>query len=65
MVVSQFGDLQNKLDDTDQTVEQYLRDYFGFRHDFVGVTAVVVVGFTVLFAAIFGFSIKAFNFQRR
>ncbi|OIT18680.1 pleiotropic drug resistance protein 1 [Nicotiana attenuata] len=34
LVVSQYGDLQNKLSD-DQTVEQFLRSYFGFKHDFL------------------------------
>ncbi|KAK3416807.1 hypothetical protein EUGRSUZ_H02568 [Eucalyptus grandis] len=34
LVVSQFGDLTNTLEDTGDTVEDYMRDYFGFRHDF-------------------------------
>jgi hypothetical protein len=46
-------------------VEGYVKDYLGFDHDFLGVVAAVVLGWTVLFAFIFAFSIKAFNFQRR
>ncbi|KAL6334294.1 hypothetical protein AAG906_014694 [Vitis piasezkii] len=46
------------------TVKQYLDDYFGFEHDFLGVVAAVIVGFTVLFLFIFTFSIKAFYYQR-
>ena len=67
LVVSQFGDIQGTLEDGDngETVEQFLRNYFGFRHDFLGVVAVVILGFTVLFGAIFIVSIKMFNFQRR
>ena len=67
LVVSQFGDIQGTLEDGDngETVEQFLRNYFGFRHDFLGVVAVVILGFTVLFGAIFTVSIKMFNFQRR
>ncbi|XWS20361.1 hypothetical protein CRYUN_Cryun31cG0094900 [Craigia yunnanensis] len=67
LVVSQFGDLQGILEDGNpgETVEQYLRSYFGFRHEFLGVVAVVILGFTVLFGAIFTVSIKVFNFQRR
>ncbi|KAF5466684.1 hypothetical protein F2P56_016589 [Juglans regia] len=65
LVVSQFGDVQDRLEDNDQTVEEYLKSYLGFRHDFLGVVGVVVAGFAVLFGFIFAFSIKAFNFQRR
>ncbi|XWS19043.1 hypothetical protein CRYUN_Cryun32bG0097100 [Craigia yunnanensis] len=67
LVVSQFGDIQKVLLDGEngETVEQYLRNYFDFRHDFLGVVAAVIIGFTVLFGAIFTVSIKVFNFQRR
>ncbi|XP_019264835.1 PREDICTED: pleiotropic drug resistance protein 1-like isoform X2 [Nicotiana attenuata] len=64
LVVSQFGDLQNKIND-DETVEQFLRRYFGFKHDFLGVVAVVTVAYAVVFAFIFALAIKVFNFQRR
>ncbi|KAL9349476.1 hypothetical protein Peur_056731 [Populus x canadensis] len=64
LVVSQYGDIQEPITAT-QTVEGYVKDYFGFDHDFLGVVAAVVLGWTVLFAFIFAFSIKAFNFQRR
>ena len=64
MVASQFGDKKDMLD-TGERVEDFVRDYFGFHHDFLGVVATVVVGFAVLFAFIFAVSIKMFNFQRR
>ncbi|XP_030440182.2 pleiotropic drug resistance protein 1-like isoform X2 [Syzygium oleosum] len=64
LVVSQFGDLKNMLDDTGGTVEEYVRDYFGFRHDFLGVIAAMMIVFTVLFASVFAISIKVLNFQR-
>ncbi|XP_043709772.1 pleiotropic drug resistance protein 1-like isoform X1 [Telopea speciosissima] len=64
IVVSQFGDIQNKLE-SGETVVEFLRDYFGFRHDFLGVIAVVIVGYSVLFAVIFAFSIRAFNYHKR
>ena len=51
--------------DTGERVEDFVRDYFGFNHDFLGVVATVVVGFAILFAFIFAVSIKVFNFQRR
>ena len=65
LVTSQFGDIEDTLLDSNVTVKQYLDDYFGFKHDFLGVVAVVIVGFTVLFLFIFAFAVKAFNFQRR
>ncbi|CAL5439934.1 unnamed protein product [Camellia sinensis] len=65
LVASQFGDIKDKLDDINEMVEDFLKNYFGFRHDFVGVAAAVVVGFTIIFTFTFAFSIKAFNFQRR
>ncbi|CAN1121568.1 Pleiotropic drug resistance protein 1 [Linum perenne] len=64
LVASQFGDVTTILD-TDDRVEDFLQSYFGFRHDFLGVVAAVVVGFATLFAFIFAFSIKFFNYQRR
>lgn len=64
LVASQFGDITEKLE-TGETVEDFLRSYFGFRHDFVGYVAAIIVGIAVLFGFIFAFSIKVFNFQRR
>ncbi|WOL15051.1 hypothetical protein Cni_G23832 [Canna indica] len=65
LVVSQFGDIEETLEDTDETVAQFVRSYFGFRHGFLPVVAVVIVAFPVLFAFLFAFSIKTLNFQRR
>ncbi|RVW58196.1 Pleiotropic drug resistance protein 1, partial [Vitis vinifera] len=48
LVTSQYGDIEDRLLDTNVTVKQYLDDYFGFEHDFLGVVAAVIVGFTVL-----------------
>ncbi|KDP37161.1 hypothetical protein JCGZ_06217 [Jatropha curcas] len=64
LVASQFGDIKEKLE-TGETVEDFVREYFGFRHELLGVVATVVFGFSVLFAFAFAISIKLFNFQRR
>nr|CAD1823917.1 unnamed protein product [Ananas comosus var. bracteatus] len=64
LVVSQFGDIEHHLD-SGESVADFVRDYFGFRHDFLGVVAVVVVAFAVLFAFLFAFAIRMFNFQKR
>lgn len=66
LVVSQFGDITDEtLDDSNTTVSEFIRNYFGFRHNFLGVVAAVVLIFPVLFAFLFAFSIKTINFQRR
>ncbi|PKU72320.1 Pleiotropic drug resistance protein 1 [Dendrobium catenatum] len=65
LVASQFGDLHETFENSDVVISQFIRSYFGFKHDFLGVVAVVVVGFAALFAFLFGFAIKALNFQRR
>ncbi|RDX94998.1 ABC transporter G family member 34, partial [Mucuna pruriens] len=64
LVASQYGDNRDTLENG-QRVEEFVRSYFGFEHDFLGVVAIVVAGFSVLFALIFAFGIKAFNFQKR
>ncbi|KAM3699900.1 hypothetical protein ACJW31_05G060400 [Castanea mollissima] len=64
LVVSQFGDVKDMLDNG-KTVEDFARSYFGFKQDFLRVVAVVVVGFAVLFAFMFAFSIMVFKFQKR
>ncbi|XP_073153582.1 pleiotropic drug resistance protein 1-like [Henckelia pumila] len=64
LVASQFGDLEEQLN-TKQSVAEFVEDYFGFRHDFLGLTAGVMVGFVVLFAFVFAYCVKTLNFQRR
>ncbi|XP_073017623.1 pleiotropic drug resistance protein 1-like [Primulina eburnea] len=64
LVASQFGDLEEQLD-TKQSIREFVRDYFGFRHDFLGLAAGVMVGFVVVFAFVFAYCVKALNFQRR
>ncbi|KAK8455788.1 hypothetical protein SEVIR_4G219401v4 [Setaria viridis] len=68
MVVSQYGDdVDTPLFDgvSNTTVADFVRDYFGFNHSFLGVVAVVVVAFGVLFAVSFGLAIMKLNFQRK
>ncbi|XP_057438482.1 pleiotropic drug resistance protein 1-like [Lotus japonicus] len=68
LVASQYGDLKHNIESSDGTqssVEGFVRNYFGFKHDFLGVVAAVIVAFPVVFALVFAISIKMFNFQRR
>ncbi|KAJ9152717.1 hypothetical protein P3X46_026252 [Hevea brasiliensis] len=64
LIASQFADIKDTLEGG-QTVEQFVRDYYGVKHDFLGVVAAVILGITVLFAFIFAIFIRSFNFQRR
>ncbi|XP_048234095.1 pleiotropic drug resistance protein 1-like [Ricinus communis] len=65
LIGSQFADIKDSFEGGSQTVEDFVREYYGIRHDFLGVVAAVIVGTTVLFAFIFAVSVKSFNFQRR
>ncbi|GAV68075.1 ABC2_membrane domain-containing protein [Cephalotus follicularis] len=64
LFITQFGDVKDKLD-TGETVEDFVRDYFGYRNDFVGITAMMHIAFALLFGFTFAYSIKAFNFQKK
>lgn len=64
LMATQFGDLDDPMENG-QTVEVFVKDYYGYKRDFVGVIAAGVIGFTLLFAFVFALSIKVFNFQRR
>lgn len=64
LIASQFGDKQDRLE-SGETVEQFLRNFFDFKHDFLGAVAAAIVAFPVLFAFVFAIGIKLFNFQRR
>jgi ABC-type multidrug transport system permease subunit len=65
LIVSQYGDITDKMQDGDQSVKEFIESYFGYKHDFLPVLAVVVLGFCVLFAFLFAFTIQKLNFQKR
>ncbi|XP_030552874.1 ABC transporter G family member 32 isoform X2 [Rhodamnia argentea] len=69
LIVSQYGDDDELLKLADGytlvPIRQFLNDVFGYRHDFVGVAGIMVAGFCLLFAVIFAYAIKSFNFQKR
>ncbi|KAG0492944.1 hypothetical protein HPP92_006342 [Vanilla planifolia] len=64
LVASQYGDYKTQIEEG-ETVQEFLKRYFGFRHDFLGAIALAITGFALLFAFVFALSIKIFNFQRR
>uniref|UniRef100_A0A161ZXM9 ABC transporter domain-containing protein n=1 Tax=Daucus carota subsp. sativus TaxID=79200 RepID=A0A161ZXM9_DAUCS len=66
LIGSQFGDIDDKiLEDVHQNVKDFVDDYFGFKHDHVGLAAFAVVTVAVLFALVFAVSVKSLNFQKR
>jgi len=68
MVVSQYGDdVDTPLFDgvSNTTVAKFVSDYFGFKYSLLGVVAVVVVAFGLLFALLFSLAIMKLNFQRK
>ncbi|KAL2332417.1 hypothetical protein Fmac_019998 [Flemingia macrophylla] len=66
LVASQFGDIMDPMPSLDYVpVKYFVESYFGIKHDFVGVCAVAVSGFAILFGFTFAVAIKNFNFQKR
>ncbi|KAJ4725593.1 Pleiotropic drug resistance ABC transporter [Melia azedarach] len=67
IITSQLGDVETMIvEPTFQgTVKDYLDKSLGFGPGMVGVSAVVLIAFSVFFFGIFAFSIKFLNFQRR
>ncbi|KAL5701729.1 transcription factor [Ranunculus cassubicifolius] len=64
LVVSQYGDVTDKLE-TGQEVKDFVKVYFGFRHEFLPIVITVIIGFAVLFSFLFALSIRTLNFQKR
>lgn len=64
MVASQYADVETKLD-SGETLSQFIKDFYGFKYDFLWVVSVVLIGFAVFFAFGYTFCMKALNFQRR
>ncbi|XP_010515840.1 PREDICTED: ABC transporter G family member 37 isoform X2 [Camelina sativa] len=66
-ISSQYGDIHEEINvfGESTTVAAFLKDYFGFHHDRLAVTAVVQIAFPIAFASMFAFFVGKLNFQRR
>ncbi|KAK4482687.1 hypothetical protein RD792_009854 [Penstemon davidsonii] len=66
---SQVGDQTGELvltgDIARMRVNEFLRDYLGYDHDFLIVVVFAHVGWVLLFFFVFAYGIKFLNFQRR
>ncbi|WCJ29208.1 ABC transporter G family member 31 [Euphorbia peplus] len=67
VITSQLGDVEDIIEEAGfkGSVKEYLEVTFGFKQNMVGPSIGVLVGFCVLFFAVFAFSVKFLNFQRR
>lgn len=67
MLNSQFGDVEKEIAvfGGTKTVAEFLRDYFGYRHDLLPLVAVVLILYPIIYASLFAFCIEKLNFQRR
>lgn len=68
LIVSQYRDVETIIKvpgAEDTTIKSFIEQHYGFRLDFMGPVAAVLVGFTVVFALVFARCIKTLNFQTR
>ncbi|XP_022898531.1 pleiotropic drug resistance protein 2-like [Olea europaea var. sylvestris] len=66
---SQIGDQTGELELTGNTgrarINDFLKDYLGYEHDFLIPVVFAHVGWVLLFFFVFAYGIKFLNFQRR
>uniref|UniRef100_A0A5B6Z2Y3 Putative pleiotropic drug resistance protein 3-like n=1 Tax=Davidia involucrata TaxID=16924 RepID=A0A5B6Z2Y3_DAVIN len=67
LLTSQYGDVNKEIQIFGElkSIRSFLQEYYGFRHDHLGLVAVVLIAFPVVFASLFAYCIGKLNFQRR
>nr|XP_043620816.1 pleiotropic drug resistance protein 3-like [Erigeron canadensis] len=67
MLTSQFGDVKTKIIGFGEpiSVEDFLRDYFGYHHEQLPLVFVLLALWPIVLAALFAYCIAKLNFQRR
>ena len=67
MLTSQYGDIANTITafGEPKRVDAFLRDYYGFHHNQLGLSALVLAVFPIAFASLFALCTEKLNFQRR
>ncbi|KAK1422304.1 hypothetical protein QVD17_25323 [Tagetes erecta] len=69
LIVSQYHDVEDTIKvpgmPYDPALNWYIKDHYGFRLDFMGPVASVLVSFCVLFAFVYALGLRILNFQVR
>ncbi|KAJ0092905.1 hypothetical protein Patl1_24753 [Pistacia atlantica] len=67
MLTSQYGDIHKEISSFGETktVAAFLKDYFGYDHNLLGLVAAVLIIFPILLASLFAYFIGKLNYQRR
>ncbi|KAI3786796.1 hypothetical protein L1987_40773 [Smallanthus sonchifolius] len=67
LLTSQYGDVKKEILVFGETksVEAFIRDYFGYRHDELPLVFVLLALYPFVLASLFAFSVAKLNFQRR
>ncbi|KAJ6940744.1 hypothetical protein NC651_006771 [Populus alba x Populus x berolinensis] len=66
LLTSQYGDIEEEITAFGErkSISSFLRSYFGYKHDDLGVVAIVLLAFPVFFALAFAITIAKLNFQK-
>ena len=69
LIVSNVGDYDDKMvsltDGGTQTVPEFLRNRFGYKHEWEGWVVIVLAEFAALFWGMGALAFKKLNFQQR
>ncbi|XAR60103.1 Iron-chelate-transporting ATPase [Bertholletia excelsa] len=68
VITSQLGDRKDNLTipgEPSRPVNEYLKEFMGFDHDFLVPVVLAHLGWVLLFFFVFAYGIKFLNFQRR
>jgi len=67
LFTSQYGDIDKEIMVFGETksISSFLKDYFGFHHDRMGVVAVILIAYPLIYGSLFAYCIEKLNFQRR
>lgn len=67
IISSQLGDVEEIITGTgfQGTVKEYLEVSLGFGPGWIGWSALILIGFCLLFFTVFALSVKVLNFQKR
>ncbi|RVW41592.1 Pleiotropic drug resistance protein 3 [Vitis vinifera] len=67
LITSQYGDINKEISvfGEPNAINAFFKSYYGYNHDDLGVIAIVLISFPLVFASVFGYTIAKLNFQRK